>query len=203
MKNEVKFNWGQFLIGGLVALIYGLLALLLPAETLTTFMTFTGIVALVAGVICFLIALRRRKKQLPWGMTCFESIALLLLGVAAIVWSQKTVEVLIVLIGIWVAIIGLMQLTSLLSISKFVYRTLFISGSILAILFGVLMIFNPFESAQFFVKLTGVMALVVGIMTIMFSMAMRSLQGKINKQIKAENRKEAEEVVEDAEIIKD
>ena len=141
-----------------------------------TIMTISGIVVIVAGVICLLISLSRKKKMLPWSMLFFESVVMLLLGVAAIVWSQKTVEVLIIIIGVWVAFIGLMQLITLLNISKFIYKGFFIVCSLLAMVFGVLMIINPFESAEFFVTLTGAIALVVGIMTIMFSLAIRRVE---------------------------
>lgn len=181
MKNKVQFNWSQFLLGGLIALVYGILALLLPADILKTFMTVSGVVVIVAGLIFLLVAFSRKKKALPWGMLLFEAIVMVLLGVAAIVWSEKTVEVLIIIIGIWVAVIGFMQLISLLSMTKFVYRGFFLVCCILALAFGILMIFNPFESAEFFVKLTGVIALLVGILTIMFSLALRSMQGKIEK----------------------
>ena len=201
MKNKVQFNWSQFLLGGLIALIYGILALLLPADILKTFMTVSGIVVIVAGLVFLLVAFSRKKKALPWGMLLFEAIVMVLLGVAAIVWSEKTVEVLIIIIGIWVAVIGFMQLISLLSLTRFVYRGFFLVCSVLALAFGILMIFNPFESAEFFVKLTGVIALFVGILTIMFSLALRSMQGKIEKledrSPKTEDRSQISEVSEE------
>lgn len=175
MEN-LKLNWSHFLIGGLIALIYGLLALLLPNGLVQTVMTVSGIVVIVAGIICLLVSLSRKKKMQPWSMLLFESIVMILLGVAAIVWSQKTVEVLIIIIGVWVAFIGLMQLIFLLKISKFVYKGFYIICSLLAMVFGVLMIVNPFETAEFFITLTGVIALLVGIMTIMFSIAIRRLE---------------------------
>ena len=178
MIEKLKLNWSHFLIGGLVALVYGLLALLMPGGLLKTVMTVSGIVVIVAGVICLLISLSRKKKMMPWSILLFESVVMILLGLAAIVWSQKTIEVLIIIIGIWIAFIGLMQLISLLSISKFVYKGFFIVCSLLAMVFGVLMIVNPFESAEFFVTLTGVIALLVGIMTMMFSLAIRRVGGE-------------------------
>lgn len=176
MGNTLKFNWSHFLVGGLVALVYGLLALLLPGGILQTVMTVSGVVVILAGIICLFISLSRKKQMLPWGMLLFESVMMILLGIAAIVWSQKTVEVLIIIIGTWVAFIGFMQLFTLLNISKFVYKGFYIVCSLLALAFGILMIVNPFESAAFFVTLTGVIALVVGIMTIMFSLAIKRLQ---------------------------
>jgi uncharacterized membrane protein HdeD (DUF308 family) len=208
MENKVKFNWSNFLVGGLIALVYGILALLLPQGIIGTIVTFFGIALIIAGVIGILIAISRKKKERPWGMLLFESIVMILLGIAAIVWSEKTVDMLIIIIGVWVAVIGLMQLISLLSLSKFVYKTFYIICSILAIVFGFLMILRPFESLQFFVKITGAVALVVGILTIMFSLALRSLQGKINKKLNqaapAETIEDVEaEVVEDDKVVED
>lgn len=202
MENKVKFNWSNFLVGGLIALVYGILALLLPQGIIGTIVTFFGIALIIAGVIGILIAISRKKKERPWGMLLFESIVMILLGIAAIVWSEKTVDMLIIIIGVWVAVIGLMQLISLLSLSKFVYKTFYIICSILAIVFGFLMILRPFESLQFFVKITGAVALVVGILTIMFSLALRSLQGKINKKLNQSTPTETIEDVE-AEVVED
>ena len=190
------------MVGGLIALVYGILALLLPQGIIGTIVTFFGIALIIAGVIGILIAISRKKKERPWGMLLFESIVMILLGIAAIVWSEKTVDMLIIIIGVWVAVIGFMQLISLLSLSKFVYKTFYIICSILAIVFGFLMILRPFESLQFFVKITGAVALVVGILNIMFSLALRSLQGKINKKL---NQSAPTETIEDveAEVVED
>ena len=111
MEN-LKLNWSHFLIGGLVALIYGLLALLLPEGIVQTVMTVSGVVVIVVGVICLLVSLSRKKKMQPWSMLLFESIVMMLLGIAAIVWSQKTVEVLIIIIGVWVAFVNCLMASS-------------------------------------------------------------------------------------------
>lgn len=209
MENKVNFNWSNFLVGGLIALVYGLLALLLPEGVVTTVVIVMGIGLILVGAVGLLIAFNRKKKERPWGMLLFESVVMVLLGIAAVIWSEKAVDMLFIIIGVWVAVIGLMQLITLLSLSKFVYKIFYIVCSVLAIAFGVLMILKPFDSAQFFVRLTGAIALLVGILTIMFSLAVRSLQGKVNKQLKKRASAPGKvenveaEVVEDAEIIED
>lgn len=186
MKNNVILNWSQFLLGGLVSLVYGLLALLLPSDLLQTVMTVTGGVLIAAGIVCVLLSLNRRRQMLPWGMLLFEAIVMIILGVAAIVWSYQTVKLLIILIGVWVAAIGLMQLISLIGFKGLANKWFFVVCGFLALAFGILMIVNPFESAEFFVKLTGVIALVVGIMTMMFAFSVKRLEHKIKKQIELE-----------------
>ena len=202
MKNNHTINWSPFLISGLVTLLYGILALLLPADLLETVMTVTGGVLIGAGAICVAVSLFRKKNMLPWTMLLFEAIVMILLGVAAIVWSYETVKLLIILIGVWVAAIGLMQLVSLLGIKGLANRWFFVVCGVLALAFGILMILNPFESAEFFVKLTGAIALVVGILTLMFAFSVRRLQHKIDRQLER-GLKDDSDIVEDAEIVED
>ena len=180
MHNNITTNWSQFLISGLISLVYGLLALLLPSDLLKTMMTVTGAVLITVGIICVLVSLNRKKNMLPWIMLLFEAIVMILLGVAAIIWSYETVKLLIILVGVWVAAIGLMQLISILALKGLANKWFFVSCGVLALVFGILMIVNPFESAEFFVKLTGVIALVVGILTLLFAFSVRRLQRNNN-----------------------
>lgn len=202
MKNQPIINWSPFLISGLVTLLYGFLALLLPASLLETVMTVTGVILLVAGAVCAGIALLRKKNMMPWMLLLFEAIILFLVGLAAIIWSYETVKLLIILIGVWVAIIGLMQLIALIGIQGLANKWFFVACGVLALAFGILMIVNPFESAEFFIKLTGAIALVVGILTLMFAFTVRRQQHLIDKQIDKAG-KDDSSIVEDAEIVEE
>lgn len=200
MKKTANLNWSPFLISGLVTLLYGILALLLSAEMMKTVMTVTGVILVVAGAVCAGVSLLRKKNMMPWMMLLFEGIVMILVGLAAIIWSYETVKLLIILIGVWVAIIGLMQLVLLIGIKGMANKWFFVVCGVLALAFGILMILNPFESAAFFVKLTGAIALVVGILTLMFAFSIRRLQHQVDKQLeKAE--KDDSDIVEDAEIV--
>ncbi|MBP5572959.1 MAG: DUF308 domain-containing protein [Bacteroidales bacterium] len=200
MKTTANLNWSPFLISGLVTLLYGILALLLSAEMMKTVMTVTGVILVVAGAVCAGVSLLRKKNMMPWMMLLFEGIVMILVGLAAIIWSYETVKLLIILIGVWVAIIGLMQLISLIGIKGMANKWFFVVCGVLALAFGILMILNPFESATFFVKLTGAIALVVGILTLMFAFSIRRLQHQVEKPLeKAE--KDDSDIVEDAEIV--
>lgn len=202
MKNTPILNWTPFLISGLVTLIYGILALMLSAEMLQTVMTVTGVILVVAGAVFAGVALLRKKKMVPWMMLLFEAIIMVLVGLAAIIWSYETVKLLIILIGVWVAIIGLMQLVSLIGIKGMANKWFFVVCGVLALAFGILMILNPFQSAEFFVKLTGAIALVVGILTLMFAFTVRRMQHAIDKQIERSEKAQAD-FIEDAEIVEE
>ena len=179
---EIKTSnsgWWSFMVSGLVAIIYGLLALLLPKDIIKTVMIVSGIALIVIGLVCLIFSLRRKKMELPWGMLLFESIALVALGIVAVVWSKETVKLLIFVIGLWSVIIGALMLGSILGMPRLGNRGFYIVSAILSILFGVLLMFNPFESVEVFVALTGVLALAFGIIMMMFGFTLR----KVDKEL--------------------
>lgn len=166
-------NSWTFTISGLVAIVYGLLAILLPEDIIGTVMLVSGITIITAGVICLLIALSRKKKKLPWSMLLVEAIALVALGVVSIIWSKETIKVLVFIIGLWSVLMGAFMLLVIFGRKALVNRGFYILSAILSIGFGILLIVNPFESVAFFVKLTGVIALLFGIIMVMFGVAIR------------------------------
>lgn len=175
-------GWGSFVLSGLVAIVYGLLALLLPGGIIQTVMLISGIVLIVAGLFCFFIALKRKKQELPWGILLIEALAMVALGIVAIVWSKETVKLLIFVMGLWSAIIGAMMLFSIFRFHTLGNRGFYLVSAALSIIFGILLILNPFESVEVFVRITGVLALAFGIIMMMFGFTLR----RIDKDIKVE-----------------
>ncbi|MCF0201521.1 MAG: DUF308 domain-containing protein, partial [Bacteroidales bacterium] len=91
---EIKTSnsiWWSFIVTGLIAIVYALLALLVPENIIPTVVTISGISLSAIGVICLLFSLRRKKNMLPWGMLLFESLVMIALGVVTIVWSTDIV----------------------------------------------------------------------------------------------------------------
>ena len=142
---EIKTSnsgWWSFMVSGLVAIIYGLLALLLPKDIIKTVMIVSGIALIVIGLVCLIFSLRRKKMELP-------------------------------------CIIGALMLGSILGMPRLGNRGFYIVSAILSILFGVLLMVNPFESVEVFVALTGVLALAFGIIMMMFGFTLR----KVDKEL--------------------
>lgn len=182
IKTSNSSGW-TFLVSGLIAIVYGLLAILLPKDFIATVMVASGIIVTAIGVICFLTALSRRKKSLPWIMLLIEAIALIALGIVAIIWSKETVKVLIFIIGLWSVLMGAFMLLVILNKDFMVNRGFYIFSAILSICFGILLIVNPFGSLELFVKITGVIALLFGIIMVMFGFAIRRQSKDVELEI--------------------
>lgn len=175
-------GWITFLVSGMVAITYGLLALLFSQEIIETILLFLGIGSIIMGLLCLWLSLKRKKKELPWGMLLFEAIAMVALGVVSIIWPKEFTASLIFIIGLWSVLIGFLMLIAILRF-KFLYnKAFYIVSAALSIVFGVLLMVKPFEVGEVFIKVTGVIALVFGIIMMMFGFTLR----KMDKDIKVE-----------------
>ena len=116
-------------------------------------------------------------------MLLIEAIALIALGIVAIIWSKETVKVLIFIIGLWSVLMGAFMLLVILNKDFMVNRGFYIFSAILSICFGILLIVNPFGSLELFVKITGVIALLFGIIMVMFGFAIRRQSKDVELEI--------------------
>ena len=171
------------MVSGLVAMVYGLLALLLPDNLIKTVMIISGIGLIVTGVIVGMVSFNRKKSELPWGMLLFEAIAMVVLGVVAIVWSKETVKLLIFVLGLWSVVIGVMMLFSIMKFKYLINRGFYLVSAVLSIIFGVILVLNPFESVEVFVTITGVLALLFGIIMMMFGFRLKKADEGIKVEI--------------------
>ena len=177
---KVKSNWWSFVFSGLIAIIYALLALLVPDELAQTIVKISGIIIALIGIACTFIALRRKRNALPWGMLFFESIVLIALGGVAFFLSKATIKLIIFAIGLWSVIIGAFMLLVILSTRDImINRGFFVFSAILSLLFGILLIINPFESASAFIIISGIIAMAFGIIMMMFGFAVRKNNSEV------------------------
>ena len=200
---EIKTSnsiWWSFIVTGLIAIVYALLALLVPENIIPTVVSISGISLSAIGVICLLFSLRRKKNMLPWGMLLFESLVMIALGVVTIVWSTDIVQFLGFLIGVWTLVIGAFMLFMTLFQQRLVNKGFYLLSSILSIVFGLLIVINPIEFTKLVVQVSAIIALVFGIIMMMFGFNLRKLDKAVAVEIVEE---EVEEVKEEENSVQE
>ena len=200
---EIKTSnsiWWSFIVTGLIAIVYALLALLVPENIIPTVVTISGISLSAIGVICLLFSLRRKKNMLPWGMLLFESLVMIALGVVTIVWSTDIVQFLGFLIGVWTLVIGAFMLFMTLFQQRLVNKGFYLLSSILSIVFGLLIVINPIEFTKLVVRVSAIIALIFGIIMMMFGFNLRKLDKAVAVEIVEE---EVEEVKEEENSVQE
>ena len=107
-------------------------------------------------------------------MLTIQSIASITIGLILMVFPQKSLELFLILTGIWAATLGIMQLVIFFMMHKHLSNgpVLLING-LLTIVLGIIIFFHPFEFADTIGKLTGIFAIVFGITMIYLSFLIR------------------------------
>ena len=190
---KIKSNWWSFSLSGLIAIIYALLAFLVPGKTAQTIVKASGIVVGLIGIICLLFALRRKKKMMPWGMLLFEAVVMVALGIIAFFWSLEVQKLIIFIIGLWSAIIGIFMLIVIFSVKDLTNRGFYIISAILSLLFGVLLMVKPIEAGSVFVIISGIIAMFFGVIMMMFGFAVRKHNATLIAKVVEEDEKESAE----------
>lgn len=167
-------HWWLMALKGILAIIFGLIALYMPQEVIMSLVIFFGIMALASGLFLTIGAMMVRNANRHWGWWLLEGLVDILFGLVIIAHPLATAWVFVLLIGLYALVTGFMQLArAFLKRPYFRYWWLLLLNGLLSVLIGLLLLFNPFEGTILVGYFIGVYALLLGIFLLMTSFALR------------------------------
>ncbi len=202
-EKKTNSGWVAFLVSGIVAIGYGILAIMLTdqfVDILKMIMRISGICIAVTGGVFLVAAILRMRKKLPWGLILLEAVALIVVGVLSSIYANQALALLVILIGIWSAMIGAFMLLVMARTKNLWNKGFYIVCAILSILFGVLLIAHPFGFVKWFIILSGVIALVFGLIMLMFGFAIHRAEKELAKATKETIEDVQAEVIEEPKV---
>ena len=166
----------MFLVRGIIAILFGVLALVLsPGMTLTFLVYLFGAYALISGVAAVATALRYTKEQ-GWALLLVEGILGILAGIVAFVWPGITAFAFLFLIAAWAIVTGIMEIVAAFVLPLGTGREWLLGlAGVASIIFGVLIAIRPVAGLVALVWLFGIYAIVFGILYIVGYFRTRSL----------------------------
>ena len=169
-------NWWVLTFNGIIALLYGLLAMFVPQATIITIVMYFGIVILIIGVSMLFGVVNNMKNQQPYATDMAISIFTIIIGGLLTFYTQKSLEIFVIVVGSWAILLGILQLYLLVNFqySSGTKNTLLVNG-LITLGFGVLLFFNPFQSASILVAISGILAFIFGIVLIAVSIKLKNL----------------------------
>jgi uncharacterized membrane protein HdeD (DUF308 family) len=169
-----KRVWIFAIIRGILAIIFGFIALFAPIATAIVLAIFIGAWAIVDGVFDIIEAIRHRGSssmalRIVWGAVS------ILFGILVLVWPGMSLGVLVIFVGIWAIIIGVLEIMAsirhrAIPNSGWVWG---IIGGGLAILFGILVLIRPGTGLITIIWIIGIWAIVWGITLIVLGVQLR------------------------------
>jgi uncharacterized membrane protein HdeD (DUF308 family) len=179
MRTNLRFN-NPWVIGtqGLIMIIFGIAAIVYPEITLKTITRFFGLLLLISGV--FLVVLTKSEtKNLPifW---LYEGVINITIGLLFLFFPAFVANIFVVIIGVLTLIIGIRNILFLINIKANLLK-LGIARNLILVVFGLLFLFVPFESAVAITNIVGIVAIFYGIVTLYILYKLSALKKEEDK----------------------
>ena len=173
-----RLNWWLVALRGLVAILFGVLALVWPGVTLITLIWLFGAFALVNGLLSLILAAKAPKGYPRVGSLILGGLLGILAGLLTFVMPGITALGLLILIALWAIVTGMMELVAAIRLRKIITNEwLLVLTGVLSIAFGVLLILMPAAGALALIWWVGIWALVFGILLMVLAFRMRHWKG--------------------------
>lgn len=167
MMQTLTKNWWIFLVRGLLAIIFGILALVWPELTLMVLVWSFGAFVLVDGLFTVYAVLSRHREVDRWWLLLLEGIFGVAFGVLTFIWPGVTGIVLLALIIVWALITGIFEIIAAVQLRKVIENEWLLAFSgVISILLGIVMLVWPDASAVALAWMIGFYAIVFGITVI-------------------------------------
>ncbi|MBN9509438.1 MAG: HdeD family acid-resistance protein [Alphaproteobacteria bacterium] len=167
-------NWWAIMVRGVAAVVFGIIALLLPTQAVIVLALVFGFYLLVDGVFDLVAAIRAVARGERWGFLLAEGVLDIVVGVLALAWPATLIVASVWVIGAWALVTGILLLLAALRLSAGHGNWLMGLGGVLSIVWGVLLALWPLAGAVVLTIWLGVYALLFGIALIALAFKLRS-----------------------------
>lgn len=172
--NFMERNWWILLIRGASAILFGLAAFIWPGLTATVLMLMFGLYILVDGLSGVVDSIRYRDRLNHWWLWLLDGLLGVVVGALTLFMPGATAFVLLILIGVWAIVGGVLRIIAAIQIRKEIEgEWLLALGGALSILFGVVVVMQPAAGLVSLVWLIGSWAVIIGMVFIMLAFRLR------------------------------
>ncbi|HXY31279.1 MAG TPA: HdeD family acid-resistance protein [Gemmatimonadaceae bacterium] len=181
MLQSIIKDWWVFVLRGVFAILFGLIALFMPQITVVTFVLLFAAFAILEGVLAISLAFRagRAGGGIWWG-AFFAGLLGLAAGVLTFLYPHVTALALLYLIAVWAIVTGVSEIAAAIRLRKEIDNEwlLGLSGA-LSVVFGLLLLARPGAGAIAVSWLIGAYAIAFGIMLIALGFRVRGVQQRL------------------------
>lgn len=169
-------NWWVFLLRGILAVIFGILAFIWPGTTLLTLIILFGAYALVDGIFAIIAGVAGYGTTERWWAEVIEGVLGMVIGLMTLLWPGATALVVLYFIAAWAIVTGILEIAAAIQMRRYISGEwlLFLSGAV-SVLFGVLLFIFPGAGALSLIAFIGAFAILFGSLLIVLALRLRSL----------------------------
>ena len=156
-------NWWAVALRGVLGIIFGIIALLMPGVTMAALVLWFAAYMLVDGIFAIVSGVRAMAHHERWGALIFEGIIDLIAGAIAIVMPIATILAFVYLNAAWAIVTGVLMLVAVFRLNQAHGKWLLALAGIFSVLWGALVAIAPIAGALVMTWWLGAYAIVFGV----------------------------------------
>jgi uncharacterized membrane protein HdeD (DUF308 family) len=180
MITNLANNWWTFVLRGVFALLFGVIAFVYPGLTILSLTFVFGFYAILDGIFALVAAWSNRSSD-RWWVLLLEGLLGIAAGVIAFIWPGSTALALLWVIAAWAILTGILEIVAAIRLRQEIENEWWLGlGGLASIIFGVLLVIWPGSGLVTISWLIGFYAIVFGISMLILGFRLQGL----NKSIK-------------------
>jgi uncharacterized membrane protein HdeD (DUF308 family) len=167
-------NWWAIALRGVFAILFGMIAFMVPGITISALIFWFAIYMLIDGALAIVAGFRAADRHERWGLMIFEGITDLLAGVISLAWPMLTLLVFLWIAGGWAILSGIVMLIAAFRLNITHGRWLLALGGTASTVWGLVLLMAPITVAVVVTWWLGTYALIFGVVLVALAIKLRS-----------------------------
>ena len=176
MLDMLARKWWLYVARGVLAIVFGVLALIWPEQTKVALVLVFGVYALGDGIFSLISGIAMHQYFESWWAVLLEGVAGILVGLLTFLKPDITGLALLYFIAAWAMVTGIFEIVAAIQLRRLIVGewAMILSG-LLSIALGVLLFVFPGAGAVSLVWMIGIYAILFGTTLIFLAIRLRGL----------------------------
>lgn len=176
MAERIARGWWVLAVRGGLAMLFGILAILLPGAAISLLVSLFGAYAFVDGVFALLTAARFTHTDDRWGLLVVEGVVGVAVGIATFVHPATTALLLTYFVAAWAILTGALEIAAAIRLRRVIAGELALGAlGVVSLLLGIGMLASPRAALGVIVWMIGAYALLFGFGLLSLAWRLRNL----------------------------
>lgn len=175
-SSMVSRIWWSIALRGVLAVLFGIVALFYTGSTLLALIYVFGVYAVLNGIFAIVAAVRAGEMHMRWGWLAFAGVVGVAAGIVAFVWPGLTALAVVYVVAAWAIISGVAEIAFAISWPDTLSHPWLagISG-IISVVYGVVLAVWPRSGAVALTWLLGIYAIAYGASLLYYAYRLRTV----------------------------
>lgn len=168
--------WWFVLLRGILAILFGLIALFTPGTALLALVFVFGAYAIIDGITAVATGIRHRTSESHWVWQIVQGVVSVIAGVIAFAWPGVTVLAILFVIAFWSIVNGITEIAESFAMRKRGTGSWgwMLAAGIISVLFGIVLVIQPGAGLVTLLWFVGAYSVAYGAIVLVLAFRLRS-----------------------------